>query len=296
MRVSRHEAIKDPKMYLEDNTSENFKANLKLASSYYPSITEMCRQLGINRQQFMKYLSGRSFPTRFNLRKISDFFGFEEYELLMPHDQFSNILRLKPKHSGDNITLPPGVSSLLKTAKRQRSTLTKLHGYYYEYYLSFSTPGHILRSLTYIYDWKDYTLYKRIERLNREGRVGPQDLYKYAGIISMTGDRIHMIDRETLTESELTQKIMYPNYRNRVSTLTGLIIGVSGADAHEPSSSRVIMEYIGRTGNLRQAISECGIFPEGSPEIPQAIARHLTAGGRFNEPLRAAVFNPSKTE
>lgn len=277
-------------MYSDDFTTENFKANLKLASSYYSSIAEMCRKLGINRQQFMKYLSGKSFPTRYNLRRICDFFGFDEYELLMPHDQFSNILKLRPKHTGDSVTLPPGMAGLLKEAQRKKGALTKLHGYYYEYYLSFSCPGHILKSLTCIYDWKDFTLYKRVERLNKEGRIGPQDLYKYAGIISITGDRIHMIDQETLTGSELTQKILYPNYKNRVSTLTGLIIGVSGADTHEPSSSRVIMEYIGKTANLRQAISECGIYPKDSPNIPQAISQHLTNQGQLHEPLKGAIF------
>lgn len=47
---------------MNDFTTENFTANLKIAASYYPSISEMCRKLGINRQQFMKYLSGRVVP------------------------------------------------------------------------------------------------------------------------------------------------------------------------------------------------------------------------------------------
>jgi len=47
-------------MHSDDFTTENFKANLKLATSYYPSVSEVCRKLGINRQQFMKetYWSG----------------------------------------------------------------------------------------------------------------------------------------------------------------------------------------------------------------------------------------------
>lgn len=283
-------------MSSDDFTTENFKANLKLAASYYPSIAEMCRKLGINRQQFMKYLAGTSFPARYNLRRICDFFGVDEYEILMPHDQFSNIIRLRPTNKADEVEMPPGMAGLLKEAQRHRNTLTKMHGYYYEYYLSFSTPGHILRALTYVYGWKDFTLYKRMERLTRPQHKGRPDIYKYAGVISITGDRMHMFDQEIITGSELTQKVLYPNYRNRVSMLTGLMLGVSAGDAHEPSASRVVMEYIGRTGNLRQALFECGLYPEDSPHIPRAIAAHLTAGGRHHEPLRATTFNPKGSE
>ncbi|MFW3615554.1 XRE family transcriptional regulator [Billgrantia antri] len=277
-------------MNFGDFTTENFKANLKLATSYYPSVSEVCRKLRINRQQFMKYMAGTSFPSRYNLRRICDFFGFDEYEFLMPHDQFSTIIRLRPAHTGNEIVLPPGMSELLKEAQRSRGMLTKMHGYYYEYYLSYSTPRHILRAFTYIYDWKDYTLYKRMEWLKQPHQKGRPDVYKYAGIVTISGGRIHMFDQESITGSELTQKILYLNYRNRITMLTGLALGVSGGDAHEPSASRVVMEYIGRTGNLRQAISACGIFPLDSPNIPTLIREHLTDGGQVDEPLRATTI------
>jgi len=102
----------------DDFTLGNFSANLKLAASYYPSISEMCRKLGINRQQFMKYLVGTSFPTRHNLRRICDFFGFDEYEVLMPQDQFRKILRLLPSRDGVKVAMPPGVAGLLAQAQQ----------------------------------------------------------------------------------------------------------------------------------------------------------------------------------
>ncbi|MDP5254666.1 MULTISPECIES: helix-turn-helix transcriptional regulator [unclassified Vibrio] len=275
----------------EDFTSENFKANLKLAVSYYPSISEMCRKLGINRQQFMKYLSGRSFPTRYNLRRICDFFGVDEYEILMPHDQFGNIIRLRPTHTRDDLQVPPGVASVIKETQRHRNTLTKMHGYYYEYYLSFTTPGHILRALTYVYGWKDFTMYKRIERLNHIDQKGRPDVHKYSGGISLVGDRVHLFDTETITGAELTQKVLYPNYRNRISMLSGLILGVSAGDTHEPSASRVLLEYIGRTTHVKQALSQCGLFPISSMQISRSVAFHLTSAGEFEQPLRATTFD-----
>lgn len=274
---------------MSDFTTENFTENLKLLASYYPSVSEMCRKLGINRQQFMRYLSGAAFPSRFNLRKICDFFGIDEYEILLPHDQFSNIVRLRPSTSGGETPLPPGVEDLLADAQRLRSTLSKIHGYYHQYYLSFSHPKHVLKSLVYIYGWNDYTLYKRIERLKLTSKDTQPEVYKYAGLITVVGDRMHMLDRETLTGSELTQTVLFMNYRNRVSMLTGLAMGVSGNDAHEPSSSRVVMEYIGRSVNLRQSLSECRLHRDSSHHIPRKILAILTAGGRISDSLHAVT-------
>lgn len=277
-------------MQADDFTNDSFKVNLKLATSYYPSISEVCRKLSLNRQQFMKYLSGASFPSRYNLRRICDFFGFDEYEFLMPPDQFAKILELRPSKTPNELEGLPGLTELLKEAQRGRSMLTKMHGYYYEYFLSYSTPHHIIRSLTYIYPWKDYTLYKRKEWLKHPGQEGQPDVYKYAGVMTVSGGRLHMFDHESITGSELTQKILFMNYRNRISMLTGLSLGVSGGDAHEPSASRVVMEFIGRTTHLRRVIQACGIYPLDSPEIPDLIRDHLTLGGTIDAPLRGATL------
>lgn len=275
---------------MTDFTMGNFTANLKLVASYYPSISEMCRKLEINRQQFMKYLAGTSFPTRYTMRRICDFFGVDEYEILLPHDQFRNIVRLRPAQDTEAIAMPPGLSAMLSQAKRSRSLLSKTHGYFHKYYLSFSAPGYVLKSLVYVYPWNDYTLYKRLERLRRPNRSGPPDVYKYAGMITIVGDRMHLLDQEVITGSELTQTVLFMNYRNRISTLTGLTMGVSGGDAHEPSSARVVMEYIGRTVNLRQAIAECRLYPINAEDVPERILRHLTFEGQIEAPLRGKIL------
>jgi len=87
-------------------------------------------------------------------------------------------------------------------------------------------------------------------------------------MMSIVGDRLHMIDQETITGNELTQTILYPSYRNRVTHLVGLAIGVSGANAHQPSATRVILEYVGRSVDLRPAIDGCRLYHESSPDLP----------------------------
>lgn len=260
-------------------TAANFVNNLKLACSYYPSVSEVARKVGINRQQFMRYLSSESYPSRHNLRKLCDLFGVDEFELLMPVHQFRNLLRLKKERDEGLVKLPPLLPPLLQLVQRQRAELSKNLGYFHVYYLSASRPGSVLKSLIHIYEWQEFTLYKRIERLKAPGSKGQAELYKYSGMVGVVGDRLHLIDQETLTGSELTHTILYPSYRNRITYLTGLTVGVSGNDAHRPSASRIALEYAGNTVNLRRAIADCGLFAPEDPAIPAVISRYLCQPG-----------------
>lgn len=61
-----------------------FGANLRLLSKQYPSISQLSRDLGINRTQFNRYLSGESFPRPDVLDRICDFFEVDARILLDP--------------------------------------------------------------------------------------------------------------------------------------------------------------------------------------------------------------------
>ena len=61
-----------------------FGENLRILANDYPSISELSRQLGINRTQFNRYLSGESFPRPDVLWKICDFFEVDARVLLEP--------------------------------------------------------------------------------------------------------------------------------------------------------------------------------------------------------------------
>lgn len=64
-----------------------FGANLRQLSAAYPSISDLSRQLGINRTQLNRYLSGESFPRPDVLSRICAFFDVDARVLLEPVDQ-----------------------------------------------------------------------------------------------------------------------------------------------------------------------------------------------------------------
>lgn len=61
-----------------------FGENLRTLSRQYPSVSELSRQLGINRTQFNRYLSGESFPRPDVLDRICHFFNVDARILLDP--------------------------------------------------------------------------------------------------------------------------------------------------------------------------------------------------------------------
>lgn len=67
-----------------------FGSNLRQLASQYSSISELARQLGINRTQFNRYLSGESFPRPDVLARVCAFFDVDARVLLEPVDQIGS--------------------------------------------------------------------------------------------------------------------------------------------------------------------------------------------------------------
>ena len=61
----------------------------------------------------------------------------------------------------------------------------------------------------------------------------------YLGLAHFLTDRIFLTDYESLTGLEMTQTILFPSFKNRVTRLTGLKLGVSGSGERMPCCARV---------------------------------------------------------
>lgn len=68
-----------------------FGSNLRLLTRPYPSISEVSRQLGINRTQFNRYLAGESFPRPDVLARICAFFDVDARVLLEPVQSLGSV-------------------------------------------------------------------------------------------------------------------------------------------------------------------------------------------------------------
>ncbi|MDF2489397.1 MAG: Cro/Cl family transcriptional regulator [Pseudomonas sp.] len=268
--------------------SEHFAANLKLACSHYRSISEVCRQLAINRAQFNKYLSGQSRPTAYNLKRIGDFFGVEDYELGLPPEQFARLIGARNTESLARQQGNP-VSDLLEPLRAHAGNLSRYCGYYFEYSNCMSVPGTILLSLVHLYEERGSFLFERQERQERTSSTDVQAedwvRCRYLGAAFQLQDRLFLIDYESLTFNEMSQTILIPSFKSRITRLNGLKTGVSSGDRRNPACTRVVWEYLGPEINRINAYRQVKLYRPDDPRIDDDVRERLNVG-----PIRNGLF------
>jgi transcriptional regulator with XRE-family HTH domain len=238
--------------------ADELRTNLTLLCSYHLSIADVCRRLEINRQQFNKYLSGASHPSRHNMRRICDFFGVTESELLMEPQQFENIVSLKRRPiEQDELNKP---LRHLDRLYQHSQGLDKYIGYYFRYFYSFGNPGQVIRSLVSVYKEDERFFWKNIELLRDPETGRSHGVNKYDGAVFYLADRIYIIEYESIEVNSITQATLYPSHRSRLDTLVGIQTGGPIRRGRKPGASRVALEYLGRDINLRQAMKRIGLF------------------------------------
>lgn len=252
--------------------NEDFARNLRLLCSFYRSVAEVCRRLDINRPQFNRYLSGRYRPSAHTLQRFCAFFGVEVHEIMMPSAQFERLVQVRPRPAAPTVAEAPEAAELTHLKNIGSAGLDKYLGYYFETYLSMACPGMLLRTLVCLEKRDDRVCYQRTERLIEHPR---EKAYHgiYRGLAHFLTDRIFLTDYETLTGLEMTQTILFPSFKNRVTRLTGLKLGVSGSGERMPCCARVVYEYLGPVIEVRRALRLCGLYPLDDARVDEATRR-----------------------
>ncbi|SEK86126.1 helix-turn-helix domain-containing protein [Pacificibacter marinus] len=117
-----------------------FGANLRELSQSAPSIAQLCRELGINRTQYNRYLSGDAFPRPDVLHKICTFFKVDGRILLEPLEKLK---RDQTEREGQS-----PISEAVRRQKIAQVDETKLiPGPYLFYRRSFVGDGYITVNL-----------------------------------------------------------------------------------------------------------------------------------------------------
>lgn len=251
--------------------------NLKFLCSHYKSVSLVCRKLDINRTQFNRYLSGATKPSLNILKRICDFFGVEVTEIELPHKQFVALLNSVPSQSdrADGATIE---AELIATFKRLNCSgydnLLKYAGYYYQYQMSMTAPGKVLKSLVRIEPKDGGVYFHRIERTIDSIDNKPScDVYK--GIAFFLGDKIFITDHSSSTGLEMSQTILYPSFKKNVKFLTGIISGVSISAERAPCSMRVVLEFIGHSVSMKSALRQCNFYNVTDPSLNKFVLENI---------------------
>lgn len=245
-----------------------FCENLRLLCGYYRSVAEVCRKLEINRAQFNRYLNGSTKPSTYILEKMCNFFGVEQTEIYLPHEQFRKLIEIRPERKPARSLYAEHVNRL---QHHSAGKFDKYLGYYFEYYNSMSVIGRVIRGLVRIFENEGGVYYERFERFPQRAQLGETYRCKYLGCAFYLNDRIFLVDYEALTGNEITQTVLFPAYKRKVKRLSGLILGVSSGNQRPIACARIVFEFLGQDINIRKAARQCGILDPREGNIDPTI-------------------------
>ncbi|MFK7753140.1 MAG: helix-turn-helix domain-containing protein [Sedimentitalea sp.] len=251
-----------------------FGSNLRVLSKRYASISELSRQLGINRTQFNRYLSGESFPRPDVLDRICDFFEVDARILLDPVESLSaqGVLLNGPVLSD---FVGYGVNAIPEDLFPS--------GFYRFTRRSFVNDARFIVGLVYVSRKDNHTHVRGFEArdaMTQQGLANTARAREFRGFVTRQEDGVAMMisRRRAMTCSF--------NYLSRVASFennfwVGYVTRTVRESATAARATRMVYEHLGRsTSAVLGAARKTGFYSD-SQLIPYH--RHLL---QIDEPFR----------
>lgn len=249
--------------------SSDFSQNLRFLCAGSRSIAAVCREIGMNRQQFNRYLNERGLPSAHNLRRIAQHFSLSEADLFTPHGRFKTMLR--DRASGTPSTQLDFFTPFFKDQARH---LRQYIGCYHGYFRTPTWPGRIVRTLIWLRSVDGYVATHTFERATAsDGSIRQHG--RYQGMTTLRNNRICMYETSKRGSGFLSETVLVPAHPQQISYLEGLTLGVSARQDLQPFSTRTVWVRIPTRVSAREALSATGAFPENSPRLDPKARRLL---------------------
>lgn len=233
-----------------------FATNLRWLCSGQPSIASVCRETGINRQQFNRYLAGSAVPSAQVMRVICVKFGVAEASMFLPHSELQQVVGLG--RSAEELTRLLGAIGARKPDKLKP-------GYYFRYEAASDINGAcLLRTLYCVHENEGNFRFRATRRLIDRGSEA-----KGFGRHRLTGTILKISNYVYFFEVHLpaTDEISFAVFGNA----TGVNHLRSGMVFQQKRVMRAALEYVGEAVNLRHLIDHCGYIAPDGPGVDESL-------------------------
>lgn len=218
-----------------------FGDNLRILANTFPSVSQLCRELGINRTQFNRYLSGESFPRPDVLHRICTFFDVDSRILLEP------IENLQPDRGVLN---HPLIADYIGAGVNAIPQDVFPDGFYRFSRPSFTETDLIITGLVYVFRRDEHTFirgYEPRDAMRHQGLPTDSPTREFRGVILPQEDGIAALvsHRHTMATSF--------NYLSRVASFqnhfwTGYATRTVRETVTGRRAARLVYEYLGTFG------------------------------------------------
>lgn len=257
--------------------AEVFAANLRHICDLRGSISQICRKIQINRQQFNKYLAGRHLPSSANIRTIADHFGLSSELFFAPPAEFRSLIDGNFFNTFSRLRAEPHVLKFLSTVMSiPDSAEQALVGIYDRYQFSSIYTRRVLRAPLCIYRGKDMLQHTYVEHFQSRDEPGRTAYtFKYHGFVLPIEGRLFTVDFETVQRNEMTFGIYSSVQRSAKRFMFGISSGIAATMYRQPFSTRLALHYRGQGLLTRADLARATTLEPSDPTIPQEIRDYL---------------------
>jgi transcriptional regulator with XRE-family HTH domain len=247
-----------------------FAENLRSKCMEHESIAAVCSGIGINRQQFNKYLAGSALPNAITLRKICKYLDVPEQALFLGGN--SPVLNRESKIRFSGLATDPFsfLNSFHPASGNEENELRP--GAYYCYFPLHNAPGMLLRSLVFVRRCKGQMSFSRLTVFPPSN--GSQNYLaagKHRGVVLSNGSELYFLGSNRYAPRQLSLMTI-----ERISGsnqfFTGIIITRSG---NELISSRLCLTYENERKTLREMIKELGFLHQQTSGLEPVLLAEL---------------------
>lgn len=204
------------------------------------------------------------------MRRIARHFDLTEAQLFEETASFERMLRGVLPQVGKTPT-----DAFLEPFRGQQKNLRRYIGFYHSYFCTPSWEGKIFCSLIRIQEVEGLITIRSREIATSPDKSMHQ-ISRYAGFVTMRGNRIFVTEHELAREGSVSNTILYSAHRQQLKYLRGMTMGVAWRPYPHPYAAKTIWKRLHERVTAREAIAACGIYPIQSNRIDPTVRKHLT--------------------
>jgi transcriptional regulator with XRE-family HTH domain len=245
-----------------------FAQNLRQLSATKRSHAHVARALGINRQQFNNYITGKNLPNETVVDKICKYFSVDA--AYMFREVSDNLLddKIIGLNGSHRRIINKIISFEIKNKNRPLSD-----GLYHIYFLNSDTDQSIVGSLLAVKTENGLSVFRRITRIPRSS--GPNSPFLsgfHYGIITSIHNRISLLGFDVLEDFSFS-------LLNGVSIVSNNILygGTALITSNINTRSIPFVIVAVKSGyTMKKALIDTKVYPINSPDLDMSVARYLT--------------------
>lgn len=269
---------------------KNFAMNLMALVNRKPSIAAVCRDLGMNRQQFNKYLSGNSLPSPATLEKLCRYFKVD------PEVMFQNPLGFRgrmplPETELASHGLPSDIVKAIGQVGAVMKDVDMLEGCYFLYYPWPRDLNYCARSAIILRKKDGFTRFSRFTKFRIVGSDQRYYLHgRHDGVVLQSAGARYLLAHNRKGFGEISL-LIFGTAAAAIRDFTSGLALVTGPSAN-PITFRVTAEYRGplTRSMARKTIGMSGIVPWNDPSVAPQIREAILPR---NSPTHMMPYRPT---